>query len=138
MPHAMLIPLTFLAATVGAPAIAQPTSIAGNWRTEDGKAVVRIAPCGNAMCGRIVRLLTPQPPEGAQDVNNPEPSRRSRGLLGLRVFWALAPTGERYEGEGYSPARGRYFDAQVWRDGDRLRVKGCVKFVCQTQTLIPG
>lgn len=137
MRRAILIPL-FMLVTTAAPAAAEPTSIEGNWQTEDGKAVVRFAQCGQAMCGRIVRLLTPQPPEGAHDVNNPEPNLRKRGLLGLRVFWALVPSGERYEGEGYSPSKGRYFDAQVWRDGSRVRVRGCVKLICQTQTLTPA
>lgn len=127
-----LVPIAALAA---APVGAEAPSIEGNWKSQDGKALVRIAPCGTAMCGRIIDLLGPQPAEGARDTRNPDAEKRGRGLIGLKVFWNLAPGEKRFEGKGYSPERGRYFDAEVWRDGDRLRVKGCVKLICQTQTL---
>ncbi len=128
--------VVFIAAMLlAAPVNAEPLPIEGNWKTGDGKAIIRIAPCGAAMCGRIVELLTPGPPGGARDTRNPDESQRGRSLLGLRVFWNLTPDGNRFAGKGYSPERGRHFDAQVWRDGDRLRVKGCVSVICQTQIL---
>jgi uncharacterized protein (DUF2147 family) len=130
--------VVFALAAIAAPLCAQTPSIEGNWKSEDGKAVIRIAPCGTGMCGRVVELLEPSPPGGAHDVNNPDAAKRARSLLGLRVFWELTPQGQRFEGKGYSPRKGRYFDAQVWRDGDRLRVRGCVKLICQEQTLRPG
>ncbi len=123
-----------VAASLAMPASAEPASIEGNWKTDGGKAIIRIAPCGGGMCGRIVEL--PQPGE-TRDVRNPDEGKRGRGLIGLRVFWNLTPDGNRYQGKGYSPERGRYFDAEVRRDGNRLRVKGCVSLVCQTQVLTP-
>jgi len=134
----LLLALVPITALMAAPSAAESLSIAGNWKSADGKAVVRIAPCGTAMCGRILELLGPTPPGGAKDTRNPDADKRGRGLIGLKVFWNLAPGEKRFEGKGYSPERGRYFDAEVWRDGDRLRVKGCVKLVCQTQTLTPA
>jgi uncharacterized protein (DUF2147 family) len=121
-----------MATLAASPAGAQPDTIEGNWKTANGRAIVRIAPCGAGMCGRIVEL--PQPGE-TRDVRNPDEGKRGRGLVGLKVFWNLMPDGNRFEGKGYSPERGRYFDAEVRRDGNRLRVKGCVSLVCQTQVL---
>lgn len=132
----LLLALAPIAALLlAAPVGAEAPSIEGNWKSADGNAVVRIAPCGTAMCGRILELLAPAPPGGAKDARNPDVGKRGRGLIGLKVLWNLAPGEKRFEGKGYSPERGRYFDAEVWRDGDRLRIKGCVKLICQTQTL---
>ena len=36
--------------------------------------------------------------------------------------------------KGYSPEDGRYFNADVRREGNRLKVKGCVMVICRTVT----
>ena len=121
-----------LAMTLAVPAQAAPASIAGNWKADDGKSVIRFYKCGQSMCGKIARFLVAEPAGGARDGKNPKASLRSRKLLGLRIFWDLSANGKRYKGKGYSPEDGRYFDAQVWRDGNRLRIKGCVLLFCRT------
>ena len=115
-----------------APAQAAPASIEGNWKTDDGKSVIQFYPCGSSMCGKISKFLVPEPAGGARDTENPDKAKRNRKLLGLRIFWALKPDGTRYKGEGYSPEDGRYFNAQVWRSGNVLKVKGCVLLFCRT------
>ncbi len=123
---------------VAMPAAAAPPSIAGSWKTDDGKSVIRFADCGAAVCGTIERFLVPEPPGGARDGENPDKAKRSRKLLGLRIFWNLQPDGNRYKGKGYSPEDGRYFNAQVWREGSRLVVKGCVTLFCRTLRWTPA
>jgi len=61
-----------------APALAQ--SIAGEWKTDDGSAIIRVGPCGKAICGTIARVLDPAAP--AKDINNPDKALRSRTLVG--------------------------------------------------------
>jgi uncharacterized protein (DUF2147 family) len=36
---------------------------AGTWLTEEGKAVIRVADCGGALCGTIVSLKEPNDPQ---------------------------------------------------------------------------
>ena len=122
------------AALIGAPALAAPDSIAGSWKTDDGKSVIRFYQCGDAMCGRIARFLVREPAGGARDNENPDAAKRDRKLLGLRIFWQLKPDGSSWEGEGYSPEDGRYFDADIRREGNRLKVKGCVLLFCRSVT----
>ena len=114
------------------PAAAAPASIAGSWKTDDGKSIIRFADCGSSVCGRIERFLVPEPPGGARDGENPDKAKRGRKLLGLRIFWNLTPDGKRYKGKGYNPEDGRYFNAQVWREGSRLKIRGCVTLFCRT------
>ena len=61
--------------------------IDGQWVTKDRKAVVTIGKCGATLCGKISKFLV-TPPDGAdqRDINNPNPSLRSRKLMGLPVL----------------------------------------------------
>nr|WP_137676183.1 DUF2147 domain-containing protein [Parerythrobacter lutipelagi] len=116
------------------PAAAAPASIAGKWKTDDGKSIISFYECGKAMCGKIDRFLVAEPAGGARDTENPKASLRDRKLLGLRIFWNLTPDGSSYEGKGYSPQDGRYFNADIKRVGNQLKVKGCVLIICRTVT----
>jgi uncharacterized protein (DUF2147 family) len=117
-----------------APGSAKANAIDGNWKTADGKSVIQFYPCGAGMCGKIARFLVPEPKGGARDDKNPDKALRSRKLLGLQIFWNLAPAKARFKGKGYSPEDGRNFNAEVWREGNVLKVKGCVTVICRTVT----
>lgn len=120
---------------LAAPAGAQSSSIAGRWRTDDGKAVITIAPCSNGsttLCGRISRFLVPEPAGGARDTNNPNTSLRERPLMGVQVLSNLTREGNSWSGRGYSPEEGRNFNATVRVEDGRLNVRGCVAVFCRT------
>ena len=115
-------------------AAAPPAAIDGQWKTADGRAVVTIARCGSAYCGRISRFLVAEPAGGAKDTENPNRNLRGRSLMGLRILWDLKADGGDWQGKGYSPPDGRYFTAKVRKlSADRLEVKGCVAVFCKTQ-----
>ena len=125
LPAAMLL-------GIATPALAAPASIEGNWKADDGKSVIQFYKCGASMCGKIAKFLVAEPAGGARDTANPAKAKRNNRLLGMRIFWNLAADGDRYKGKGYSPEDGRYFNAQVWRSGNVLKVKGCVAVFCRT------
>ncbi|MFM6854125.1 MAG: DUF2147 domain-containing protein [Sphingopyxis sp.] len=111
------------------------TDIAGRWLTNDGKAIITIAPCGNgpAHCGRITRLTGAQPAGGARDGNNPDAALRTRPVIGITVLSNLNRSGTQWTGRGYSPEEGRNFTATVSATGGNgLRVRGCVSVFCRT------
>ncbi|MGB3737909.1 MAG: DUF2147 domain-containing protein [Pontixanthobacter sp.] len=114
------------------PGQAAPASIAGDWKTNDGRAIVTFAKCGNAMCGRITRFLVPEPAGGARDTENPKKDLRGRKLMNTRIFWGLTPDRNSFDGKGYSPEDGQYFNADVRRSGNQLKIKGCVLLFCKT------
>jgi uncharacterized protein (DUF2147 family) len=123
-----------LAASASATRPAVP--INGNWRTDDGRAVITIAQCSEgsaSMCGRISRFLVPEPAGGARDSNNPNRALRSRPLLGVQVLSGLTWQGGSWQGRGYSPEEGRSFNATVSVNaGGRLNLRGCVAVFCRT------
>lgn len=122
--------------TLALPASAQQGgSIAGRWRTDDGKAVIAVAPCtagATTLCGRITRFLVAEPAGGARDGNNPDRSLRTRPLMGVQVLSNLSREGNAWTGRGYSPEEGRNFNATVWVENGRLNVRGCVAVFCRT------
>lgn len=132
MRNASLAIAMIAAGLAATPALAAPASIAGKWKTDDGRSVISFYECGNAMCGKIDRFLVPEPKGGALDTKNPDKLKRDRKLLGMPIFWNLAPDANSYEGKGYSPEDGRYFNADVARDGSKLKVKGCVMMFCKS------
>ncbi len=126
--------ITFGAAAIALPAwAAEP--ITGRWVTQDKAAVVAIAPCGAALCGRIERFLVP-PAQGndQRDVNNPDPAKRTRKLLGTAILSGLAADGDGWRGQVYDPKKGKTYTAKLRRKADgTLEVKGCLGPFCQAQ-----
>jgi uncharacterized protein (DUF2147 family) len=67
----------------------------GLWLARDG-AQVKIAPCGNELCGVLVSAVTSIDPATVQpwtDKNNIDPNLRNRPLIGVEVLIAMRPNG---------------------------------------------
>jgi len=127
-------PLAALLLLVSVPAAAAAPDVTGLWLTDDGKGVVDVQPCGQNMCGKIVRVLDRGPGVPATDVNNPVASRRNRPIVGLQVLSGFRPgTNEWKDGRAYDPKKGSSYSSSMRlnRDGS-LRITGCVLFVCQS------
>jgi uncharacterized protein (DUF2147 family) len=109
-----------VAALAGALAFApaaQADITKGVWRREDGKAHVRIAPCGSALCAINVWIRDP----GDENV-------------GDRLVLEVRPTGEGvWEGSAFDPKRNLRFSSRITYDGDRMTTSGCMlKVFCKT------
>jgi len=127
-------PLAALLLLVSVPAAAAAPDVTGLWLTDDGKGVVDVQPCGQKMCGKIVRVLDRGPGVPTTDVNNPVASRRNRPIIGLQVLSGFkAGLNEWKDGRAYDPKKGSSYSSSMRlnRDGS-LRITGCVLFVCQS------
>ena len=125
----LLLALVLLAVPANA---AQP--VAGRWLTEDGAAIVTLAPCGAATCGRITRVIKGPPSGPAVDRNNPDPKLRTRPIEGLTILSGFTDKGDDWRGRIYDPKSGRTYKSVLKREPDgRLNVKGCIAFLCRTQ-----
>jgi uncharacterized protein (DUF2147 family) len=124
-------------ALVGVPALAaDPT---GNWLVKDQTAVIRVAPCADALCGTIA--WTSQP---GLDENNPDPKKRDRPIVGTQILLGMKPArggggtggtggggGNRWDGEIYNPENGKTYSGHIILLGpDVLRVEGCLLIFC--------
>jgi uncharacterized protein (DUF2147 family) len=132
MPRLLL--LIAIGALGGAAAPSQP-SVQGSWLTEDGKGVVTIAPCGNAMCGRTTKILAAGPKVPKTDISNPDPKLRGRPILGMMVLTGFTRNGAVWKnGRAYDPQSGKSYRASLALNPDgSLKVTGCVLIICQSK-----
>jgi uncharacterized protein (DUF2147 family) len=106
----------------------------GLWQARDGSRV-RVAACGQALCGTMVSTRTPNDPQTGRpwtDRNNADPAKRSRPLIGLMVLISMRPNGPgRWSGTLYDNDRGITVDGHILEQGSStLRVEGCMGPLC--------
>lgn len=110
--------------------------IAGRWVTAEKDAVIAIRKCGKSLCGTIERfLIAPKGGNDQRDINNSDPAKRQRKLIGTAILTGLNADGDAWRGQVYDPKTGRTYTSEVRRKGNGvLEVKGCFGPICQTQT----
>lgn len=119
--------LTTAAAIVGfAGAAFAADPVAGTWQTQvdDGAyAYVKIAPCGNKICGTISRTFR----DGAEFNSDTK---------GKPIVWDMVSQGGGNYGNGkiLQPSTGKVYNSKMSLSGDRLQVSGCVGPICKKQT----
>jgi uncharacterized protein (DUF2147 family) len=102
------------AAISSAAIAAEPT---GDWRVEDGSAVIRIDNCRGALWGVVAWEKEP-----GRDKRSGRPTLGTPILINLR-----ASSQARWEGQIYNPQSGDTYKANVRMvSDDTLRVEGCV------------
>jgi uncharacterized protein (DUF2147 family) len=106
---------------------ADTPGIAGDWRDPTG-SVIRIAPCSQGLCARIVKLTADAP--ATTDTNNPKVADRGRALCGLTIGQGFRLTDAQHADGGslYDPRTGRTYSGEMTRDGDTLNLRGYVGF----------
>lgn len=109
----------------------------GLWRTPvDGGSLVRLAPCGEELCGRIVSSPRLKAVPDQKDIRNRDVSQRGRALHDL-TFMKVRSTGPGTWGDGwvYNPEDGgTYKGVMVLQPDGTLRLTGCiVRPFCKTQ-----
>ena len=91
MPHsvcrAAAVTLGLLVFVAAAPARSE--ELIGTWLTQQADAHIRVAKCGKAMCGTVAWLkdaIDAKTGQPQADDKNPNPSLRSRKVVGIRIF----------------------------------------------------
>jgi len=135
-----LVSLVLIVATV----LAKAATPAGEWITPDKAAKIRIAPCGDSLCGTVVWLKNRNDPATGRpqmDVRNPDPALRGRPVVGLRLLTGFKSAGaSRWAGGRiYDPKSGKTYDSKLSLAPDGvLKVQGCVGVFCVTQAWTPA
>jgi uncharacterized protein (DUF2147 family) len=112
----------------------------GTWVSQDGGLKVHLSDCGGKLCGKVVWLHEPIDPSTGKpktDAHNPDPAKRARPLVGLKVLNGLKPNGSNeWSGLIYNADDGRSYQAHLTLESERTaQVQGCVLGVlCRTHT----
>jgi len=115
--------LTALAMVWAGAALADP--VEGMWKTspndKGGYAYVQIAPCGDKMCGTVVKAFDSA---GAEQAG---------GDVGKAIITGMTPAGAGSFSDGQltAPGGGKTYPASMSVDGDTLKVKVCPS-LCKT------
>ena len=119
--------LALLLALAAAPARADEP--VGTWVTQQGDAHIKLAKCGKSLCATVAWLKDPIDAKTGRapvDSNNPDPAKRSRKILGMRIF-SMEPDGNgAFTGDIYNADDGKMYKGRlVPRGADDLEVQGC-------------
>jgi len=89
---------------------AHAADVFGVWLHEAGTSKVRIAKCGDALCGSIVWLK----------------SDKSPAKIGQRIFYDMKPSGENaWQGSAFDPESEKTYSGKMTLSGDALKTSGC-------------
>jgi uncharacterized protein (DUF2147 family) len=98
-----------MALIAASPASAQ--SATGTWLRDNGNSRVRIAPCGEALCGTIAWL---------------KPGVETPSKVGQRVFFDMMPDGAgKWAGKAFNPEDGQTYVGKMSVSGSTLTTAGC-------------
>jgi uncharacterized protein (DUF2147 family) len=108
---AMAMRLVPLALGVALSSEAVAGDVVGVWRHESGEARVRFAPCGDAVCGRIVWIEAGAP---------------TNARVGDRIFFAMERIRpDLWRGKTLYPEDGEVYDATMQLKSAVLTTSGC-------------
>ena len=121
------LPALFIVAfNAGAANAAQP--VEGLWRNPIGSAIIRVAPCGNLVCGTVV---------WASARGQAEVAKNTSHVVGTMVLTEVKQTApNRWTGHLYVPDDNIHVSARLELESPRdLKLTGCglVGLICRTQ-----
>jgi len=116
---------------------AEAEDMIGTWLTGQGDAHIKLSKCNAKMCATIAWIKNPidaktgKPPV---DDKNPDPAKRSRKLLGLRIFAMDEEPGGAWSGPIYNADDGMTYKGRLSPHGDNeLEVQGCAGTLCGSE-----
>ena len=101
--------------------------VVGQWKLEDGSAIVEVYQEGDVFNGKVVWLKNPTEADGspAVDDKNPDAKLRTRQIIGLNMLSGLKKNGGEYSGGSiYDPGNGKTYNCSMKVEGDVLKVRG--------------
>jgi uncharacterized protein (DUF2147 family) len=99
----------------------------GLWNTPVDKSQVRVASCGEDVCGYVISStrLTVEPDQ--KDVHNPDVGLRGRLIRNLKIMQIHPAEDDQFRGWVYDPKSGHTYRVVVrMRPGDHLVLTGCL------------
>lgn len=123
-----------LALALVVPGIANSATLSGVYQTEPGDSGgvlhVQMAPCVDdaaLTCGTILRAYSA---DGSLNADYEH--------LGKPIVWAMPDKGGDKWGKGkiWAPDRDKTYDSHMALEGNILKVKGCVAFICRNQNWV--
>ena len=111
----------------GSAEAALQSPIGGRWVNPAHSVIIKIAPCGSALCGTVIWA-------NAQAKKDASAGRAS--LVGTKLLTGLHQQGAQWQGQLFVPDRNLHVEARIQRAGRaQLKVSGCAigGLLCDSQ-----
>lgn len=132
---AAVIIALFVGVTLAPALAAEPT---GTWLVQNQDARIRVARCGKSLCGTIVWIkdaIDARTGQTPVDDKNPDSSKRTRKIVGLRIFAMASDGNGGWSGGIYNSDDGQTYNGKlVLRSAEQLEVQGCAGPMCGSET----
>lgn len=123
-----------------APALAAGT-LDGRWLTQDQRAIVEVAPCGDTECGKIIWVKDPVDPSNGRprrDKNNPDMGLQHRPIIGLPTLSQIAQNADgNWDAVSYDPRSGETHEItiKIANGGAKIVLRGCALggLICRSE-----
>ena len=136
----LLITLALVVCSFSTKTLAQ-SGVFGKWvtideNTKEKKSVVEIYERNGKVYGKIIKLFRKPGEEQdpvCDDCDEDDP-RYNQKVIGMEIITDLVKDGDEYDdGEILDPKDGKVYDCKIWREGDKLMVRGYILFLYRTQ-----
>ena len=101
--------------------------IEGHWKNPIGSAIIAVAPCGDALCGKVVWASA----RGQREVE-----KTTSNVVGTTVLTEVKPAGKGWTGKLFVPDDNIHVSAKLQLLDDRsLKLTGCslLGLICRSQ-----
>ena len=103
--------------------------LAGNWRNPRGSVIISIAPCAEALCGRVQWASNEATSDARKGGTDP--------LIGVELLRDFVPRGNgRWKGQVFLPDLNKISKAELRQLGpNEVKVTGCAvgRIICKSQ-----
>ena len=130
----------FLIALVSLGFYANAQDIFGQWKTIDDetnkpKSIVEIYEQDGKAYGKIIELFRGPDEDPDPICDECTDYRKDKKVLGMVIINEMEQDDDEWNsGEILDPKNGKVYDCKIWREGDKLMVRGYVAFFFRTQT----
>lgn len=120
----------------------QAQNILGKWKTIDDdtnkeRSIVEIYLEDGKAFGKIVQLFREPGEDPDPYCDKCTDERKDQRVIGMTIIRAMENDKDEWEeGDILDPENGKVYSCKLWREGDKLMVRGYVAFFFRTQTWI--
>jgi uncharacterized protein (DUF2147 family) len=104
-----LLPLALLLATLAAGAQTPAADPRGRWLVASGNLEVEVAPCGNALCGTVTRVIANRSMSRDGEMKPVD----TRSPLGMQLLNNFVADGDTWTGSVYNREDGKTYSARM-------------------------
>jgi uncharacterized protein (DUF2147 family) len=141
--HMKVLKLAFLLmlmATTNLRAQTNQSSIVGTWESDEKDVRMEYFQDGDHYSARLLwgnKIVEADGTTSKKDQKNPDPSLRSRNIIGIVSLTGLDWTGKDYEGgKIYDPPSGKTYNCKAWVENDRLYLRGFMGVSLMGRTVV--